>query len=107
MGGASRQRRMADEQQQEDALFDALRSRLVQQGEYDRLLQLLRTKLDHSGWQDHLRAHARDKVRVPDAPRVPELVEQITPFAQQTLPDDVRRELGLLVRQFIDQNVED
>ncbi|GAA5859559.1 hypothetical protein JCM8547_006140 [Rhodosporidiobolus lusitaniae] len=87
-------------------LYQAVRSRLVQSGEYSRILDALKAKLDEAGWEDKVRDVAREKARVQDPPNLQALTGEVEPAALDMIPADVRTEIEAMVRAFVDKSVE-
>ncbi|GAA6006432.1 hypothetical protein JCM10207_004933 [Rhodosporidiobolus poonsookiae] len=95
----------APQQSQQD-LHSALRSRLLESGEYSRVLDVLKAKLDQAGWEDQVRDIAREKARVQDPPNLQALVADLEPTALGMIPAEVRAEVEEMVRAFVEKSVE-
>ncbi|BGP21511.1 enhancerof yellow 2 [Rhodotorula toruloides] len=92
-------------QTQQD-LYAALRTRMIQSGEYSRIMDAVRTKLDESGWEDQVRDAAREKARSQDPPNLHLLVRDLEPTALNMVPQDARAEIEAMVREFVEKSVE-
>ncbi|KIS65741.1 uncharacterized protein UMAG_12047 [Mycosarcoma maydis] len=90
-----------------DELYNALHQRLVASGEWQRLLILLRRMLDESGWESEFQAYATTKAKQQPVLSVPDLIDVLTPHAQDTLPAHVRAHLLDKLTNFLDRNLED
>ncbi|GAA6031864.1 hypothetical protein JCM8097_003308 [Rhodosporidiobolus ruineniae] len=99
---------MAPQQPQlaQQDLHDALRTRLIQSGEYSRVLETFRAKIEQTGWEDQLRDLAREKARAQDPPNLQALVNELEPAARDLLPADIRAEVDAMVRAFVEKSVE-
>ena len=84
-------------------LKTAIHSRLVQSGEKEKLKEHLRMRLIECGWRDQLKLHAKDVVREKGLERVKldELVREITPKGRSLVPDTVKRELLVKIKDFL------
>ncbi|BGP12602.1 hypothetical protein JCM10213_008739 [Rhodosporidiobolus nylandii] len=87
-------------------LHDALRSRLIQSGEYSRVLDALKEKLDKVGWEDRVRDAAREKARAQDPPSLQGLIGELEPEALEMIPPEVKAEVEAMVRAFVEKSVE-
>ncbi|CEQ38889.1 SPOSA6832_00363 [Sporobolomyces salmonicolor] len=87
-------------------LHDALRTRLIQSGEYSRVMEVLRHRLDAAAWADQVRDVAREKARVQDPPNLHQLIEELEPTALGMIPPEVRAEVEKMVQSFVSQAVE-
>ncbi|GAA6061046.1 hypothetical protein JCM10212_004620 [Sporobolomyces blumeae] len=91
----------------------ALRTRLIQSGEYSRIMELLRTRLTESNWNDQVRHLAREGARIPEGAgpdakmvHLGQLVDQIEPKALELIPQEVKQEIEDLVHAFVKKSVE-
>ncbi|KAM0793219.1 hypothetical protein ACM66B_000686 [Microbotryomycetes sp. NB124-2] len=91
---------------QADTIQAALQSRMIDSGEYDIIVQALKTKLDQVGWQDSIRALAREKARYQDPPSLNKLVQELESTALDSVPASVRSEIEQMVEAFVQKNVE-
>ncbi|KAK4058058.1 SAGA histone acetylase and TREX-2 complexes component [Microbotryomycetes sp. JL221] len=89
-----------------DTLQAALQSRMIQSGEYDMIVESLKTKLDQVGWQDSIRALAREKARYQDPPSLNKLVQELESTALDSVPASVKAEIEQMVQSFVEKNVE-
>lgn len=78
-------------------------AKLVETGEKDRLKEMLRERLIQCGWRDDLKEFCKDVIRRKGLEKVTieELVEEITPKGRATIPEDVKAELLLRIRKFL------
>ena len=85
-------------------LKDSIQLKLVESGEYDRLKERLRNRLVDSGWRDELKQHTVDLIRKKGDQHltIEKLTNEITPHARATVPDDVKADLLLSIRRFIE-----
>ncbi|GAA5922053.1 Sus1p [Sporobolomyces koalae] len=89
----------------------ALRTRLVQSGEYSKVMERLRTRLNESNWNDQVRDLAREESRGDDSnstnpPHLTQLLESIEPRALDLIPQEVRQEIQAMVHEFVKKSVE-
>ncbi|GAA5894321.1 hypothetical protein JCM5296_005137 [Sporobolomyces johnsonii] len=96
----------AEPQLSQQDLHDALRTRLIQSGEYSRVMEVLRQRLDDAAWADQVRHVAREKARVQDPPNLHKLIEELEPTALGMIPPEVRAEVEKMVQSFVSQAVE-
>ncbi|ORY85312.1 transcription factor e(y)2-domain-containing protein [Leucosporidium creatinivorum] len=92
--------------QDANSIQAALRSRLIESGEYEKLLGVLKTRLDEAGWEDGVRGVAREKARVQEPPNLQGLVNEIEPSALDSVPASVRSEIEGMLQKFVEKNVE-
>ncbi|PWN90167.1 hypothetical protein FA10DRAFT_301443 [Acaromyces ingoldii] len=90
-----------------DELHNALHQRLVQTGEWHRILSALRQGLDESGWTATLRDRAMDQAAAQDKLSLPDLIAELSPYAQRTIPANVRDQIASMLHDFVSRNVED
>lgn len=78
-------------------------TRLVESGERDRLVHQLRLQLSSCGWEKDLRQFCAKVVRDRGVQNLTldHLVDQVTPVARRNIPDAVRDETVLRIRQFL------
>merc|ERR1712038_1179549 len=86
-------------------LKSAITVRLVQSGEKDRLKEHLRLRLIECGWKDQLKLAAKEAIRERGLERVKleDLVKDITPNGRASVPDSVKRELLVKIKEFLAQ----
>ncbi|BGP52834.1 hypothetical protein JCM8202_003915 [Rhodotorula sphaerocarpa] len=84
----------------------ALRTRMIQSGEYSRIMDALRAQLDEAAWEDRVRDLAREKARAQEPPNLQALVNDLEPTALDMIPADARAKVEAMVRAFVDQVVE-
>ncbi|GAA5992005.1 hypothetical protein JCM10908_000692 [Rhodotorula pacifica] len=96
----------ADLQTAQQDIQAALRTRMIQSGEYSRIMDTLRSKLDEAGWEDRVRDIAREKARGQEPPNLQALVNDLEPTALDMIPADARAEVEALVRAFVEKSIE-
>ncbi|TKA49939.1 hypothetical protein B0A53_06542, partial [Rhodotorula sp. CCFEE 5036] len=67
----------AEVQSAQQDIQAALRTRMIQSGEYSKIMEALRSKLDEAGWEDRVRDLAREKARGQEPPNLQELVNDL------------------------------
>ena len=79
--------------------------KLIESGEKERLKDHLRMRLIECGWRDQLKVHAKDIVRERGLERVKleDLVKEITSKGRTLVPDSVKRELLIKIKDFLAQ----
>lgn len=84
-------------------LRTSFQHKLVESGEKERLKDHLRMRLKECGWEDQLRLHAKDVVREKGLERIKleELTKEITPKARSLVPDSVKKELLIKIKDFL------
>ncbi|PWN54331.1 hypothetical protein IE53DRAFT_383110 [Violaceomyces palustris] len=90
-----------------DELQNALHQRLVATGEWNRLLMLMKRMLDDCGWETSLREHASERAKAQEKLSLPDLLNELGPYAKSTLPTHVKNHMTSLLRDFLDRNLED
>jgi enhancer of yellow 2 transcription factor len=86
-------------------LRTSIHLKLVESGEKEKLKDHLRMRLIECGWRDQLKLHAKDVVREKGLERIKleELVKDITPKGRALVPDSVKRELLVKIKDFLAQ----
>lgn len=87
-----------------DEAFKSLAyTRLVETGERDRMMQHLKQQLSQCGWEEDLRKYCARIVRERGVESITldELVEKVTPMARKNVPDKLKEENILRIRQFL------
>ena len=86
-------------------LRTSINHKLVESGEKERLKDHLRMRLIECGWRDQLKLHAKDVVRERGLERIKleELVKEITVKGRSMVPDSVKRELLVKIKDFLAQ----
>ena len=83
---------------------EALEAALEEGGERERLKELLRQRLKETGWSRSVSEECSRVVRERggvESLSVPELITAVTPFARKSVPNDVKKELLNLIRDFL------
>ena len=85
-----------------------INDKLTESGEREKLKELLRTRLIESGWRDQLKTKCKDIIQNKGLEKitVQQLVEEITPYARSTVPENIKAELLSHLREFIQQQLE-
>lgn len=83
----------------------SIHHKLVESGEKERLKDHLRMRLIECGWRDQLKLHAKEVVREKGLERVKleDLVKEITLKGRSLVPDSVKRELLVKIKDFLAQ----
>ncbi|KAG8851046.1 SAGA histone acetylase and TREX-2 complexes component [Tulasnella sp. 330] len=106
-----------------EALKQTLIKRLIDTGEWNRssfivlfqtlmiwveksLSAILKDRLHESGWMDDVSNQAKEYARQQDPLHFKTLIQELTPKAEATVPDDVKEEITALLRTWIDENTE-
>ncbi|GAA5993869.1 hypothetical protein JCM5350_006825 [Sporobolomyces pararoseus] len=85
----------------------ALRTRLIQSGEYSKVMETLRSRLNESNWNDQVRDLAREQARnTADTPHLASLISTIEPQALDLIPEEVRKEIQEMIHEFVKKSVE-
>ncbi|XP_003737071.1 transcription and mRNA export factor ENY2 [Galendromus occidentalis] len=87
-------------------LSNRIRQKLVATGEEERLKELLKTRLLSSGWRDELSAVAREYLKAKGVQHVDveELQNVLLVEARKSIPDTVKKELLVEIRDFVMQH---
>ena len=82
-------------------------NRLIESGERDRLVHQLRDQLSACGWEEDLRRFCAKLVadKGPEGLTLQDLITQVTPVARRNVPDRLREESQLRVRQFLSREL--
>ena len=79
-----------------------IEQRMIETGEKERLMEHLRNRLVQSGWREELKLHTKEVIQRKGINIThDELVREITPKARQLVPDVVKNELLVKIRQFL------
>ena len=86
-------------------LRTSINHKLVESGEKERLKDHLRMRLIECGWRDKLKLHAKEVVREKGLERIKleELVKETTKKGRAEVPDSVKRELLMKIKDFLAQ----
>ncbi|CED83947.1 enhance of yellow 2 like protein [Phaffia rhodozyma] len=90
----------------QDDIAQAIKKRMIESGEWNRILRTLKIRLEDSGWEDKVRADAREQARSMETLNLEALLQSITPTASSSVPKDVKSDVENMIRQFLDENVE-
>jgi enhancer of yellow 2 transcription factor len=97
---------MADVNRESEQEFKSrLNTKLQNSGEIERLKQLLRERLETSGWTDQMKSICKEKVRNQSIEQVTidELVQQVTPLGRDKVPAEIKQEILLKLRTFLEE----
>ena len=85
-----------------------INEKLSESGEREKLKELLRARLVESGWRDQLKTKCKETITNKGLEKitVQQLVEEITPYARSTVPENIKAELLSHLREFIQQQLE-
>ena len=82
-----------------------LNQSLIASGEKEKLLDLLKVKLIECGWRNEMKQLCREALRRNKSnAKVEDLIEELTPKARASVPDEVKKELLVRLRNFVDSN---
>eukprot|EP00762_Andalucia_godoyi_P007949 ANDGO_01294.mRNA.1 Transcription and mRNA export factor ENY2 len=83
-----------------------LYQRLEASGDLYRLRQLVEERLQATGWEDELRKRCKEAIRQKGFEHISldSLVEDLTPMARATVPQQVRMEVMERIRQLVDSS---
>ena len=84
-------------------LRTSFQHKLVESGEKERLKDHLRMRLKECGWEDQLKLHAKEVIRERglEQLKLDELTKEITPKGRALVPDSVKRELLVKIKDFL------
>ena len=89
----------------EKHIRSVLNQSLMASGEKEKLLDLLKVKLIECGWRNEMKQLCRECLkRDKSKANVEELIEELTPKARASVPDEVKKELLVRLRTFVDNN---
>ena len=96
---------MGSNDMSEKHIRSMLNQSLIASGEKDKLLDLLKVKLIECGWRNEMKQLCREAIRRRKSKaNVEELIEELTPKARASVPDEVKKELLVRLRTFVDNN---
>ena len=80
-----------------------INEKLSESGERQKLKELLCARLIESGWRDQLKTKCKEIIQNKGLEKITisQLVEEITPFARSTVPENIKSELLSHLREFI------
>ncbi|KAG8959927.1 SAGA histone acetylase and TREX-2 complexes component [Tulasnella sp. 419] len=87
-------------------LQNAMMKRLIQTKEWDRISAILKERLSEHGWTDDIADRAKEDAKKQNSLNFKTLLENITPHAQNSIPQGVKDEIIALLREFIEANLE-
>ena len=110
---------MTDSRESEADFKDRLHAKLQNSGELEKLKQTLRDRLQECGWTDSMRKICKglsleillfktfniDRVRASniDDVSIDNLVDEVTPIGRDQVPADIKNEILLKLRAFLDE----
>lgn len=84
---------------------EELLRQFIETGERERLQEILRSKLQSSGWQDRIKDKCQKVVNESKGNienlTVDEVAEEVTPFARNSVPEEIKAEMLEEIRSFI------
>lgn len=85
-----------------------INEKLSESGEREKLKELLRARLVEGGWRDQLKTKCKELIQNKGLEKitVQQLVEEVTPYARSTVPENIKAELLSHLREFIQQQLE-
>mmetsp|Transcript_57323 Transcript_57323/g.91256 ORF Transcript_57323/g.91256 Transcript_57323/m.91256 type:complete len:112 (+) Transcript_57323:37-372(+) len=85
-----------------------INDKLQESGEREKLKELLRVRLVESGWRDQLKRKCKQVIENKGLEKitVQQLVDEITPYARSTIPENIKAELLSHLREFIQSHLE-
>lgn len=92
---------------EEVEIREKLYAKLASSGELDRLKQMVEERLQATGWEDELRKRCKEAIRQRGFEHISldALVEELTPMARATVPQQVRMEVMDRIRQLVESSV--
>mmetsp|Transcript_20246 Transcript_20246/g.20953 ORF Transcript_20246/g.20953 Transcript_20246/m.20953 type:complete len:102 (-) Transcript_20246:97-402(-) len=92
-----------ERKKRDEQIRETIMAKLIETGEKDRLKEMLRERLIQCGWRDDLKEYCKDVIRRKGLEKVTieELVAEITPKGRSTIPEEVKAELLLRIRKFL------
>lgn len=96
---------MADcNRESEQEFKNRLNEKLQNSGEIEQLKQTLRERLQSCGWTDQMKKICKEKVRNQniESVTIDELVQQVTPLGRDKVPAEVKQEILLKLRNFLE-----
>merc|ERR1712178_134198 len=81
-----------------------LNAKLQDSGEIDQLKQYLRQRLNESGWTAEMKSVCKEQVKKDNIENVTidDLVAKVTPIGRQKVPSQVKEEILLRLRNFLE-----
>ena len=85
-----------------------INKKLQESGEREKLKELLRERLIESGWRDELKIKCKEIIQNKGLEKitVQQLIQDITPYAQSTVPENIKSELLSHLREFIQSQLQ-
>eukprot|EP00792_Barthelona_sp_PAP020_P004316 TRINITY_DN2044_c0_g1_i1.p1 TRINITY_DN2044_c0_g1~~TRINITY_DN2044_c0_g1_i1.p1 ORF type:complete len:134 (-),score=36.77 TRINITY_DN2044_c0_g1_i1:89-433(-) len=92
----------------EESLILEMQEILASSGYEEELRDILRAKLVNEGWRDQLKKHCQEVIRTKGVESInsDELCDEISIFARETFPQDLRIDLNKRVQQFLSEKME-
>ncbi|KAL4072007.1 transcription factor e(y)2-domain-containing protein [Scleroderma yunnanense] len=89
-----------------DALYEQVHRRMVESGEWDRILRVLSNRLSEQGWSGSVHDRAKERARTMDPPFFQTILEEVSRYAQATVPPAVKDEVTKKIREFVQAQFE-
>merc|ERR1712035_27421 len=98
-------KKMADSNRETELDYkNRLNAKLQDSGEIDQLKQFLRQRLNESGWTAEMKSVCKEQVKKDNIENVTidDLVAKVTPIGRQKVPSQVKEEILLRLRNFLE-----
>ncbi|KAJ7575109.1 hypothetical protein C8J56DRAFT_838481 [Mycena floridula] len=87
-------------------LVHELQRRFLVSGEWDRIKTALGTRLNEAGWCDEVFCNARDAALTMEPLSFAVLLKKLQSDAKSSIPLSIRAEIMVMIRQFLEREVE-
>ncbi|KAF4622010.1 hypothetical protein D9613_009177 [Agrocybe pediades] len=87
-------------------LYNEIRRRLVESGDWDLIRSVLSAKLNESGWIDDVHHKSKETARNMDPLSFKQLHAEFVARTEPTVPLAAKREVSALIRQQIEKHFE-
>jgi len=89
-----------------NALYQQVRRRLIESGEWDQIRAVMTAKLNESGWIDDMRHRTKEEARNMEALSFQALLNGSSKSRPESIPLAVKREISSLIRQHVEKQFE-
>ncbi|KAK9667606.1 hypothetical protein K7432_017619 [Basidiobolus ranarum] len=95
----------------EEKIRMSLCQKFTESGEKDRLQSILQERLRECGWLESIKAHCseivKEKLKTDGVTGVTvnEMVSQITPHARGTVPEDIKADMLLRIKKYLEESI--
>ncbi|ODV97567.1 hypothetical protein PACTADRAFT_73290 [Pachysolen tannophilus NRRL Y-2460] len=83
-----------------------IQNELIQSGQYDEISKFLKFKLIENGWFDNFKNLASNTISEKENPNFSSLIRDLEPKALEMVPDNVKEETLVKIRQFLDSVID-